>query len=416
MSLNRSRSSRARSSQSRKGTQTGPSNSSSQTRPTTYSSKDPAFEQALIDAHIYPYGYEYSDDDDAPVPNDLDEINARLQQSRPSLSPSQFTVRDFQQFQKLNTRAKSEAAVMNNVFPMIMSKDKMPSGQDYPFNNLEPLASNISNPKPDYFNGSRPKEVLPKVRKDLGKHIIPSTDDSRPLLPNFFMEAKGPTGSAAEMKLQITQDLAAGARGIHKMQSYGRDESVFDGNAYSIGSTYHSGTGTLQLYAMHPTKPAEPNGPPDYHTTQIDTYGLTGNLNGSRQGIAAFRNAQDWAKERRDEFIALANEMAATHVQKQQEEEEEEEEEKEEAETEGTESEEVDESDYEKDESSSTMPSFAHRTERTISSLVGDDSDESETSLDELQSGPMVGRPIKRARASSDGRHGKRKARSRLFP
>jgi hypothetical protein len=42
--------------------------------------------------------------------------------------------------------------------------------------------------------------------------------------------------------------------------------------------------------------------------------------------------------------------------------------------------------------SSSTMPSFAHITERTISSLIGDDDfdedadeDESESSIDELQ-------------------------------
>jgi hypothetical protein len=95
-----------------------------------------------------------------------------------------------------------------------------------------------------------------------------------------------------------------------RMQSYGLDESVFDSNAHTFGSSYHSGTGTLQLYAMHPTEPVDVNRKPEYHTTQIDTYGLTGNANTCRQGIGAWRNLRDLAKERRVEFIASANERA----------------------------------------------------------------------------------------------------------
>jgi hypothetical protein len=146
------------------------------------------------------------------------------------------------EFKQRNREAESEAAVMNSVFPVLLGKETIPSGQDYSFNNLEPLASNISNPKPDYFNNSRPKEVRPKARNDLGNYIVPSTDDSRPPLPNFFFEAKGPSGSTVEMELQVTQDIGSG---MHKTQSYGQDRPVFDGNAYTIGSTYDSNTGTL---------------------------------------------------------------------------------------------------------------------------------------------------------------------------
>ncbi len=395
MSSNRTRSSRARSSQSRKGTQTDPSNASSQTRPTTYSSKDAAFEQALIDANFYPEGYDENE------PDNVEELTERFNKHRPSLSPSSFSPENFLEFKRKNREAKSEAAVMNSVFPMILGKETMPSGQNYPFNNLEPLASNISNPKPDYFNGSRPKQVYPTVRKDLGKYIVPSTDDSRPLLPNFFVEAKGPTGSAAEMKMQITQDIAVGTRGMHKMQSYGQSEPIYDGNAYTIGSTYHSGTSTLQLYAMHPNQPAVPDGQPEYHMAQLTAFAMTANAGTFRKGAAAFRNAQDWAKERRDEFIARTNEMAARFQQPQQEgegeeeqgAEEEEEETEEEDEQDAEEEEEGEKVTEEEDEPATLTGQYMHSftspsqisTRNEYSSSTNIALAESDTSLDEFQ-------------------------------
>jgi hypothetical protein len=330
MPSNRSLSSRSASSRSRKGPQTNPSNTTSQTRPTTYSSKDPAFEQALIDGHYYPEGY------DEIEPNNTDEeIIERLARHRASLSPSSFSRERFLEFKRKNRAATSEATVMRNVFLIILGRETMPTGENYPFNHLEPLASNVSNPKPNYFNGSRLAQVYPKVREDLGKYIIPSNDYSRPLLPNFFMEAKGPDGKASEMMLQITQDLATGARGMHKIQSYGQEQPIYDGNAYTIGSTYHKGTGTLQLYAMHPTPPVEPSGQPEYHTTQIRGFQMTDRAETFREGARAFRNAQDWAKEQRDRFITYANEVAAGQLLQQAGEGEDEEVEEDEYEDEG---------------------------------------------------------------------------------
>jgi hypothetical protein len=197
---------------------------------------------------------------------------------------------------------------MSDVFPIIRGRETMLSGQNHLFNHLDPLASGISRAKPDYYNGIRPTEIHPDVREELGPYIIPCNQRHRPALPNFFMEAKGPDGKASEAKRQITQDLACGARGMLKMQSYGQNEPVYDGNAYAYGSTIHNGH--LQMYAMHPTEPAESDRKPEYHTTQIDTYGLTGNVDSCREGIGAWRNLQDLAKEYRDEAAARANETA----------------------------------------------------------------------------------------------------------
>jgi hypothetical protein len=197
---------------------------------------------------------------------------------------------------------------MSQVFPIIIGKTNIPSGYNQVFNNLKPLGDHISNAQPDYYNGSRPVEIRAKVRDDLEEYIIPSSQRHRHALPNLFTKAKGPDGKASEAKRQITQDLAVGARGMLMMQSYELDEPTFDDKAHTFGSTYHSGC--LQLYAMHPTKPGEADGMPEYHTTKINGYDLTGNLNTHRQGIAAYRNLRDLAKEKRDDFITCANKRA----------------------------------------------------------------------------------------------------------
>ncbi|PQE26281.1 Ribonuclease H protein [Rutstroemia sp. NJR-2017a BBW] len=275
---------------------------SSNRKPTTLSSKDAAFEQELIDNSIYPPGY------DDVEPENLEEIVEKLGQPRASLSPSLFSRDEFLHFRRKNDEATTEAEIMSQVFPMITGKTNIPSGYDQLFNNLKPLGDHISNLKPDYFNGSRTAEIRPKVRNDLEQYIIPSSQRHRPALPNFFMEAKGPDGKASEAKRQITRDLAAGARGMLRMQSYGLDDLVFDNKAHTFGSTYHSGY--MQLYAMHPTEPGDADRKPEYHTIKVRGFELTDNLDTHRQGIGAFRNLRDLAKERRAEFIASANETA----------------------------------------------------------------------------------------------------------
>lgn len=110
------------------------------------------------------------------------------------------------------------------------------------------------------------------------------------------------------MKRQACLDGAVGTRAMHSLQNYGEDEVVYDGKAYTYSSTYHSGTGTLQLYAHHAT--ATPSGP-EYHMTQIDTWGMTGNVDSFRRGAAAFRNARDLAQRQRTSFIEAANAHAS---------------------------------------------------------------------------------------------------------
>ncbi|KAF2189988.1 hypothetical protein K469DRAFT_682163 [Zopfia rhizophila CBS 207.26] len=95
-----------------------------------------------------------------------------------------------------------------------------------------------------------------------------------------------------------------------EIQSYGQDGYNYDSNAYTFALTYHSGTGSLKMYAMHPTEPAEPRGRPQYHMTQMRGYDLTDNLDSHLAGKRAYRNGRELAEKYRNAAIARANEKA----------------------------------------------------------------------------------------------------------
>ncbi|KAL9617021.1 MAG: hypothetical protein Q9160_008175 [Pyrenula sp. 1 TL-2023] len=275
--------------------------------------KDPAFAQALLDEKIYPSLYEDLDDSDDRAPKNLGKIGEKLRKRRPSLSPQQFTNADFRDFLTTNSGATSESAVMTDVFPIIQGKKKgkptIPTGQDLPFNHLKEIG-NIGCPKPDYFNGVQPAEIHQELREKLGWYIIPCNDTSRPALPNFFLEKKGPSGKGLTVDLQIRQDLVYGARGIHRMQSYNKPELFYNNKVYTFGATYDSPYAMLILYAMHPTEPKDSRNKVEYHTTELSCSSLRSNLETCREGLQALRNLQDLATRCRNRIVRHANRAA----------------------------------------------------------------------------------------------------------
>ncbi|KUI56430.1 hypothetical protein VP1G_10824 [Cytospora mali] len=107
------------------------------------------------------------------------------------------------------------------------------------------------------------------------------------------------------MTRQICYDGAVGARAIHTLQKYGKEESVDDGKPYTFNSAYHNGH--MQLYAHHSTAPAAPGGRPEYHTSQLKAHALTNDRETFLQGATALRNTRDLAKQHRATFIKAAN-------------------------------------------------------------------------------------------------------------
>ena len=273
------------------------------------SAYDEDFEQHLVDHHIYTEGYNYSDDYPTPEPSNLQGFYQRLAQRRPSLSPSHFTTSDFRHFKQNNGRALSERKIMSSVIPVISGSSDYVNEEDLLFTRLESITGGTTvNPQPDFYDGARSGDLEQQVREDLAQYIIPTKHFTAPIAPNFFLEVKAVDAGAQIVKRQACYNGAIGARVMHQLQSYGHDEPVYDDNAYTFTSTYHAGTGTLQMYVTHPTE--GPEGSTEYHMTQVNTWALTGNANSFRQGATAFRNARDWAQEKRNEFISAANERA----------------------------------------------------------------------------------------------------------
>lgn len=144
---------------------------------------------------MYPYGFEYAKDAESVYPDTWGEINARLNQPRPCLSPSHFTREVFKDFEKVNTRAESELAVLSAVFPVTTGRNDTPSSRNIKFNHLATLINgDIINAEPHFYDGARPSTIDRWVQKGLGSYRVVNRSRS-PLLTGFFAEAKGPDGN-----------------------------------------------------------------------------------------------------------------------------------------------------------------------------------------------------------------------------
>ncbi|KAH8651692.1 hypothetical protein BGZ61DRAFT_230659 [Ilyonectria robusta] len=261
------------------------------------------FEQHLTDHTIHPTWKSRKPD--------LEYTRAALAAPRPSLSPSKFSGKAFETSQDSNAQAKDEDDVKAYVVPTIIGARQTdhPSAMNTLFGNLDPLTDGTLAPaNPDLYYGAYPEELDRSIRDELAGHITPSTMVDKPMAPNFFLEVKGPDGSAAVATRQARYDGAIGSRGIHSLQSYGMEEPQYDGQAYTFSSTYHDGY--LKLYAHHITAPTIEGGRPEYHMTQLRSFGMTDTRETFIQGATAFRNARDLAKRHRDSFIEAANARA----------------------------------------------------------------------------------------------------------
>jgi hypothetical protein len=266
------------------------------------------FQQNLIDHGIYPEEYEYPDGRVPSQPDNWEEINQRLAQPRPSLSPSQFSDGDFRKFRRADAHAAKEKQVSESVIPIIEGNigDARCISGGVSFRNLDHLTDGtLVAGNPDRYYGARPEQLDRRVRNELSGHIIPSTQHDLPVAPNFFLAAKGPDGSLAVAGRQATYDGALGARGMHSLQLYGQEKPVYN-TAHTITSIYHGGQ--LKMYTSHPGQPDSPERRPEYYTTQLRSFAMTDTVETFRRGATAYRNARDWAKKQRDEAIRGANE------------------------------------------------------------------------------------------------------------
>ncbi|KAI0818141.1 hypothetical protein GGR55DRAFT_673971 [Xylaria sp. FL0064] len=174
---------------------------------------------------------------------------------------------------------------------------------------LKPITNeNATKPKPDSFDGCRLDDISKNIRDNKHMHelIIPTRHPRAPIAPNFFLEVEREDGDAAVMKREACYDSAYGVRAMHSLQNSGQKVPVYDGNAHTFSSTYHSGTSLLLLYAHHSTL-LTVGDRPEYHMTKIKSFDLSNDYKTLVMGATALRNARDLAKRYRDGFIDAAN-------------------------------------------------------------------------------------------------------------
>ncbi|KAI3337310.1 hypothetical protein HD806DRAFT_518208 [Xylariaceae sp. AK1471] len=248
-----------------------------------------AFRQHLIDYRICPDGYKYPNGKTPPQPDNLSDISKQA-----------------------NADAFEEDEVMSSVIPIIegyVEDGKGVSG-GVRFTNLDHFTDgSLVRGNPDRYYGARPEQLDQRVRAELSGHIVPSTQHNLPIVPNFFLAAKGPDGSLAVAEQQACYDGALGARGFRSLHLYSEAERAPDNKAYTITCIYHGDQ--LKMYTSHFILPSRPGGSWECIMTQIKAYALTGDVETFRARAAAYRNARDWAKQKRDKAIGKANEKAA---------------------------------------------------------------------------------------------------------
>lgn len=273
---------------------------------------DRNFQQHLIDHNVFPAGYRHPDGWIPQLPSNWVEINERLRRPRRSLSPLNFTDNDFHEFQAADFDACKEKQVTTSVIPIIegsIGDAKCTSG-GIPFRKLEYLTGDTTKANnPDIYYGARPEQLDRRVREELEGLIVPSTQTDLPICPNFFMAVKGPNGSPFVAMNQACYDGASGERGIHSLQNYGQAQPVFDNQASTITTVYFAGT--LKMYTIYRTEATYPDSPPRYYMHRLGSWAMDGDIEMFRAGATAYRNARDWAEERRNEAIEHANRVVA---------------------------------------------------------------------------------------------------------
>ena len=288
-------------------------------------SAGPNFRQRMINNDIYPYGYEYPDGRVPPKPKEWQKVQQMLAVRRPSLSPDVFPEEEYEKFARADAQARNEDDTREKVIPTIegASRNTNCVGRNTIFNsiaNMFPREENLPRQdrdrgpingrqiKPDYYYGAHPDQLPLQIRKKLANQILPSTDESRPCVPNFFVEAKGPRGLNSVGLNQACIYGAIGARGIHKLQMYDQKLPKYDNKAYTLSATYQAGV--LRMYTHHLGQPNGPGTRPEHYMNQLGVFAMTHSLDTFRQGITAFRNGVDWAEAKRNAAIEYAKAVA----------------------------------------------------------------------------------------------------------
>lgn len=231
-----------------------------------------------------------------------DELHQVMNRSRREIE-SDATLAS--QFAKIKASCICSPGAIINVLRILEGTSDTNLLTDICFDNLKPLSDGsvkLIAPEPGFYKGANISQLSQPVCEALESYIIPS-HDSNTILPNFFVEAWWDCSQSLASERQSFYVGCICARAMQTLQSYQTD-LIFDGNAYSIAVVYHHKI--LKLYSINPTDPGD-RYPARYNMDILSSFSID-DVSSLRAAVTAYRNLRDWAKEKRDEFIRVANE------------------------------------------------------------------------------------------------------------
>ncbi|KAB8337285.1 hypothetical protein FH972_021586 [Carpinus fangiana] len=232
--------------------------------------------------------------------------------------------RQFDRFSRACSDAKDENEITAIVLRELDFQDLL-RGPNEVFNNVcmhHPISPKISSSQPDRYCGEKKSSIPFSVSTALLKYIQPSTSADCLLAPNFFLEFKGPKGTAAVCKRQAFHNGAIGAQAMHMMRQHIDipEKTLFDAKAYTITITIEAST-AISIYSTHVTQQIDahqnikraPENSLSYHIVEIGTYHLRSSVESFVEGLSALSNAHSWARRQRRKLLsALQSSTSAT--------------------------------------------------------------------------------------------------------
>lgn len=265
-----------------------------------------SFERDLIRHGIIPEGHKSLTGSATTKPSNLEEIVHIMRQEQPSILTYLLSSDAYERFQKFN-QLSMHKDTENLVISLITTDiDRECYSRSIRFSSLDPLIyGDFPKAEPDLSFGFRPESLHIDILGKLSGFIEPSNKELCPIVPICFLELESNTRNPQYLNRQAYYSGALGARGLLRLQSYGRPEFLSDGNAYTFTSTLFAGI--LRIFAIHPTNSGDTSNT-EYHINLLGAWILTNSLENFQAGITSFLNIRNWAYCKGLEFIEAANE------------------------------------------------------------------------------------------------------------
>ncbi|KAF2182114.1 hypothetical protein K469DRAFT_587703, partial [Zopfia rhizophila CBS 207.26] len=165
---------------------------------------------------------------------------------RMPLSPSLFEELALEESRTTHTAMVFKSDQLREIFPILCGSTDITHEENVLFNGLHLIVEAMLHPQPALYDRALPIDIDKRIKHNLQHLITPSAANPQaPAVPSFFVEIKAPSEDEILVRCWARYNRALGARTMHSLRNYSRDEPVYDGHDNTFTATYHPGTGIL---------------------------------------------------------------------------------------------------------------------------------------------------------------------------